>query len=286
MRTENIFERMIKMKKIFFIITVICMCIFCFSACVGKESPEKLLSESQELDWKIIGQAISENKAKAIEDYQGEIFNYTATVMSVEDTYCVVSELENYDSPSVNVYLEKENLVELQKGDLIKVVGTLTDIDYCEIKNAVVVETVKANENINYLINTFKDDFESAKILLNSKDNFTKLTSDEIKETIPTGWIQQKYYFSFSSGEYELVASYTGIIKLESNGTGCVQSPGNETINWFVEDNNLYMKTNTNTDKLTKSEKYKYDVCRLNDETLICFGENTVFLLINNALIK
>lgn len=272
------------MKKIFSIF-IICICVFCLSACVGEKSPEKMLEESQEINWEIIVKAISENKAKAIEDYEGKLFNYTASVMSVEDDYCVVSELKDSNSPSVNVYLANEDLCQLKKGDLIKIVGKLQDINYYAIKNAVIIETVKAEENIKYLIKTFKDDFESAKTLLNSKEKFTRLTKEELKEIIPSGWIEQKYYFNSSSGEYNKVASYTGIIKLESNGKGYVKTPGNETIDWFVDSNNLYIKANTNSDKLTKIDKYKYDVCRLDEETLICFGQSDVFLLISNALV-
>lgn len=132
----------------------------------------------------------------------------------------------------------------------------------------------------------FIDDFESAKILLKSKDKFSKLSGEELKQIIPSGWIEQEWYFKTSSSEYEKVAHYTGIIKLESNGTGRVETPGNETIDWFIDENNLYIKTNTNSEKISKDDKYKYDVCRLDDETLICFGQNDVFLLISNLLLK
>lgn len=273
------------MKKIFSAVIIICICVFSLTSCTGEKSPEKLLSESQELNWETIAKTSSENKAKAIKEYEGKLFNYTASVMSIEEHYCVVSELKSSDSPSVKIYLENEDLYQLKKGDLIKVVGKLRDIEIYEISSAVIIETVKAEDNIKYLIETFIDDFESAKVLLNSKDKFTKLTEKELNETIPSGWIEQEYYFKSSSGEYEQVAHYTGIIKLESNGTGRVRTPGSETIDWFVEGDNLYLKTNTNSDKLTKEDKYKYDVCRLDEKTLICFGQNTVFLLISNALV-
>lgn len=273
------------MKKIIFLLLTFIMCIS-LCACVGKKSPEEILEQSQELNWETIEKSISDNKAKAIEDYENKLFNYTASVMNVEEKYCIVSELKSSTSPLVKVYMDNESLCEIHKGDLITIIGSLKNIDTKEIKDAVIIKIVAAENNIVYLKETFIDDFESAKILLNSKDKFSKLTGEELKQTIPSGWIEQKWYFKTSSNEYEKFAQYTGIIKIEANGTGYVQTPGNETIDWFIDENNLYIKTNTNSEKISKDDKYKYDVCRLDDETLICFGQNDVFLLISNMLLK
>ena len=265
---------------------MICIFATCVSSCSEKKSPEKMLEQSQELNWDTIEKSISDNKAKAVEEYENKLFNYTASVMSIEENYCMVSELKSSTSPLVKVYLKSEDLRELHKGDLIKIVGSLKDIDSKEIKDAVIIETSAFENNTVYLKETFLDDFESAKILLNSRDKFSKLAADELKQIIPSGWIEQKWYFKTSSGDYEKYASYAGIIKLEANGTGRVQTPGNETIDWFIDEDNLYIKANTNSDKISKDDKYKYDVRRLDDETLICFGQNDVFLLISNMLLK
>ena len=260
--------------------------ILSLCACGGKNSPEKMLEQSQELNWETIEKSISDNKAKAIEDYENKLFNYTASVMRIEETYCTVSELKNTSSPSVKVFLDNETLCEIQKGNLIKIVGTLKDIEAKELSDAVIVETTAPEENIAYLKGTFKDDFESAKILLKIKDKFPKLSGEEIKQTIPSGWVEQKWYFKTTSDDYEKFASYAGIIKLNANGTGQVQMPGKETIDWIVDGDNLYLKSNTNSQKISKDDKYKYDVCKLDDETFICFGQSDVFLLISNMLLK
>lgn len=141
-------------------------------------------------------------------------------------------------------------------------------------------------ENITYLKGTFKDEFDSAKILIKQKDKFQKLSGDEIKKTLPSGWVEQKWYFKTTSDDLKNFASYAGIIKLNADGTGKVQMPGDESIDWFVDEDCLYLKTNTNDQAISKDDKYKYDVCKLDDETFICFGQNDVFLLIGNMLLK
>ena len=273
------------MKRIFSLLLVLAMALS-LCACGDKKSPQKMLEQSQELNWETIEKAISDNKAKATEDYETKLFNYTASVMKIEETYCMVSELKNTSSPLVKVFLDKETLCKIKKGNLIKIVGTLKNIEEKELLDSVIVETIAPEENIAYLKGTFKDDFESAKILLKIKDTFHKLSGDEIKQTIPSGWIEQKWYFKTTSDDYEKFASYAGIIKLNANGTGQVQMPGKETIDWFVDGDDLYLKTNTNSQKISKDNKYKYDVRKLDDETFICFGQSDVFLLISNMLLK
>ena len=74
------------MKRIFIAI-MICIFATCVSSCSEKKSPEKMLEQSQELNWDTIEKSISDNKAKAVEEYENKLFNYTASVMSIEENY-------------------------------------------------------------------------------------------------------------------------------------------------------------------------------------------------------
>lgn len=273
------------MKKIIALLLTSIMCLSLCS-CGGSKSPEKMLEQSQELDWEVIEKAVADNKAKAVEEYENKLFNYTASVMQIEEDYAIVSELENTSSPQIKVFFDQETLVEIQKGNLIKFVGILKDVEEKELSESVIVEITATEENIRYLKETFVDDFDSVKILLNIKDKFPKLSGEEINQILPSGWIEQRRYFKTTSGDYEQVATYSGIVKLNADGTGKNQLHGKEDIDWFVDGDYLYMKTATNDQKISKDDKYKYEVCRLDEENLICYGQSDVILLISNMLLK
>ena len=57
------------MKKIALLLALLVL-VASLCACGGKNSPEKMLEQSQELNWETIEKAILDNKAKAIEDYE------------------------------------------------------------------------------------------------------------------------------------------------------------------------------------------------------------------------
>ena len=112
------------MKKLFSLLLVFMM-ILSLCAC-GGESKEKLLESAQDVHITDISNAIIDNMAKATEDYVGKPIKVTGRIKKIESNYFVLS--EEHLQYGINVYLPKEDLKELNRDEVITVVGTLKSI--------------------------------------------------------------------------------------------------------------------------------------------------------------
>ena len=134
------------MKKILSLLLVGIMCIS-LVACAGEEkvkepTQEELLESAIEINGDDLRAAVNENSARAELDYEGKVVVHTSVVRSIGPTYVDVShELYNgYPLNSISVYLPKEVLAELNKGDTITVMGTLEKVSsFPKIKDATLI---------------------------------------------------------------------------------------------------------------------------------------------------
>lgn len=133
-------------KKILSLLLVGIMCLS-MVACAGEEkvqepTQEELLESAIEINGDDLRAAVNENSARAELDYEGKVVVLTSVVRSIGSTYVDVShELYNgYPLNSISVYLPKEVLAELNKGDTITVMGTLEGIvSFPKIKDATII---------------------------------------------------------------------------------------------------------------------------------------------------
>lgn len=122
------------MKKRLISIIIIGIMIIGLTGCgiANKNSVDNMVKEADILDWEDVSKTVRDNGAKA-EDYNDKLYIYTGEVYSIEEDYC---QLE-YTNP-IMVYLDKETLKSLNKGDIITVVGTMKDVsDFPKLKDAI-----------------------------------------------------------------------------------------------------------------------------------------------------
>ena len=106
------------------------------------QNNEKMIEDAEILDWEEVYSIINENGAKA-EDYENKLYVYTAEVYSIDENFCYL----NYNN-TIQVELDKETLKSLNKGDVITVVGKLTNLNSTPtLKEAIKLDnkTIKNN---------------------------------------------------------------------------------------------------------------------------------------------
>lgn len=88
-------------------------------------SKTKLLKEATILDWSTTYNTVLENGAKK-DDYENKYYVYQGKIKEIKEDYCV---LEDYTiSKTIEVYLDKEILKNLNKDEELSVIGKLKDI--------------------------------------------------------------------------------------------------------------------------------------------------------------
>lgn len=90
-----------------------------------------LRSEREEtaptLDYKDYLKTQSENTLRAKEKYDNQVFKYSGTVMSIEETKCSIGYVSTVGNVTeMEVYLNPNELIELSRGDTITFVGTFS----------------------------------------------------------------------------------------------------------------------------------------------------------------
>jgi len=103
-------------------ISLILALVMCLSLCAcGGPSREEMLATAQEVSVNDLSNAFYDNKARAEANYIGKPLKITGKVHSIEaDHFIFRSTGGQY---GVNVYLSKEELMGINKGDTITVIG-------------------------------------------------------------------------------------------------------------------------------------------------------------------
>lgn len=113
------------------------------AGCGSEPSPEEAAAEAPELDAEELISTVNSNEARAMEDYDGKIYKWTATIRRIESDYVVMSE-ELYNGAPLNplyVYLPTETIADYDADDTITVVGTVkVNGSFTSLKDASVVE--------------------------------------------------------------------------------------------------------------------------------------------------
>ena len=105
-------------------ITILMMLLIALvmSSC-GKESKEKVMESASEVDCQVFWRDISDNRALSDEKYMNKNLKMTMSVSDIASDY-----VEMYKG-SMKVYLPKDNLVNLNDGDVITFAGKLVSIE-------------------------------------------------------------------------------------------------------------------------------------------------------------
>ena len=93
------------------------------------------------MDWKKVHDEYLSNEARAKQDWDGQTIKWTGTVYKIEDKKAQMANETHNGLPlnPIDVYLPTEELVKLNKGDEITVVGTLSLDTFTSIENASIV---------------------------------------------------------------------------------------------------------------------------------------------------
>lgn len=136
------------MKKLLTLLLTVVLS-FSLAACGGKMSKDDMLDKATEITPQFLQDIVDgaeANEAKLIDDYEG---------MIVSDTGIIVSDIDSDGTvtlgiSTVKVYckLQKEDIVQFEKGDLISVVGVISNISVIS-KNSIKIEL-----NPVYLVET------------------------------------------------------------------------------------------------------------------------------------
>ena len=115
------------------------------------------IENAEVLDWEKVLKEYEENQARAKELYDKKTYKYTADVVSISNDYCEISNSQRYDHTSkqfyyyykIKCYLPKEDLIKLNKGDKIEIVGTLNLAGdfYTTIKPVQLLNIIKNADN-------------------------------------------------------------------------------------------------------------------------------------------
>lgn len=113
------------------------------AGCSSEPSPEEVAAEAPELDAEELISTVNSNEARAIEDYDGKVYKWTATIRRIESDYVAMSE-ELYNGVPLNplyVYLPTETIADYDVDDTITVVGTVkVNGSFTSLKDAFIVE--------------------------------------------------------------------------------------------------------------------------------------------------
>lgn len=110
------------MKKLFSLLLVFAM-ILSLGAC-GKKSKEEMIAQAENVTATEIDIASFENLAKAKQAYCNKIITVKGAIKSIEENYVVLGTGGIY---CIDVYLSTDEIVMLEVGQYISVVGETTD---------------------------------------------------------------------------------------------------------------------------------------------------------------
>ncbi|MBQ3435540.1 MAG: hypothetical protein IJH13_00805 [Bacilli bacterium] len=134
------------MKKMFLSILISALLIVGLTGCSVFDLVKKAIDpveKAEILNWKSVHSKVFVNEAKA-EDYEGKWYLYMGEVYSINKDHCQLGSLTPID-----VYLDKEVLKGLNKGDKIVVVGKLEDmISNPKLTDALMLDSKTVKEKL------------------------------------------------------------------------------------------------------------------------------------------
>lgn len=117
--------------------------IFGIGGCANKStiSKDELLSGATEADWAEIYEELSNNEARGLDEWNGKTVRMILKAMYIEDDYFKGCGLFSNELDMTNVYLtNRDELVSLNKGWQVVVVGILDLEHFNELNNAYILE--------------------------------------------------------------------------------------------------------------------------------------------------
>ena len=101
---------------------------------------QERVESAKELDWSTAHDVYVDNPAKFEEEYARQIWKWTATVYQSESGYCQMAseKVDGFPLNSINVYMDNSELMKVNSGSTITVIGFLENSS--QMTNAFVVE--------------------------------------------------------------------------------------------------------------------------------------------------
>ncbi|MEE1012083.1 MAG: hypothetical protein U0L11_08655 [Acutalibacteraceae bacterium] len=126
------------MKKIISLILVAVMCL-AFASCSAFDGRKKVREQADTapvFSMVAYAQMFENNEVRAKEKYEGKVFKFTGEVYEVNERYCFVNGIKY-----MQVFLEKEDLLKLNKGQEYTFVGVFEQTPfYPTLKDAILLD--------------------------------------------------------------------------------------------------------------------------------------------------
>ena len=138
-------KKKVDLKIIILIVAVLIIAIVEIAIFIKQEAPTKMTKEqmlevAKELDFKQLSEDVDNNMARVKEEYEGNIYKYSFYIEEINEDYV---ELGGF-----KVYLIKDELITLSKGEKITVVGEVNKIDVNEDYKT---RTVGRNDDCSFI---------------------------------------------------------------------------------------------------------------------------------------
>ncbi len=118
------------------LVVVLCLVLTSCSSFVSRNEIREQADEAPILHMSTYADMREENEARAKAEFDGKVFSYTARVYEINDGYCYVE-----GAWYMNVYLEEEDLVKLNKGETYTFVGVFEHTVLTpNMRNAIVLD--------------------------------------------------------------------------------------------------------------------------------------------------
>ena len=211
------------MKKVLALILALVL-VLSLVACGGSgKSKEEMLADAQTLAVNSFFDEIIDNTARAQNNYENGTYLIWGHIDDIKSNYCVMS---TYSSLcSFKVYLPKDELLELNRDDVIEVVGRITKISKSILSISIVVKDAYFVTDEYEIKNANVDDIIYSRITMEYEceiddENFGTIT-------ISTGKITNAQWNKNNGNNFKVSAS--GKLKYDSDH-GITMDDNNFTI--------------------------------------------------------
>ena len=132
------------MKKIWALILAAALMLF-MTACAESQDSSGTQDSSKDvqvLDWASAYDEYLENAARAEQNYDGKLVQWTATVTRINENSCEMTNEWHNGLPlnAIDVYMSKDDLASLNRGQEITIIGTMDIGSFTYILDAYIVE--------------------------------------------------------------------------------------------------------------------------------------------------
>ena len=112
------------MKKLLSVIMVLALCLSLGACSGGQPGKEELLADAIKTDMMTLQKAAVSNRLKAEQDYCNKPIMVSGKVNSIKEDYVRICDSQ----VSVRAYLSVDDMVKVESGETITVVGVISDI--------------------------------------------------------------------------------------------------------------------------------------------------------------